>query len=143
MEHLSSKQKLERDKGLETVKEILRDRKDITKLEATVLGLLASPNCWESTHGALCASALMIEAGACSDEFYKEVKSGIADMLEHNEPRVRLAAGQCSRRCGLYLVVGGATAECLMFCGLNYFVHNGYRLRGSYSIVTSGAASIT
>lgn len=92
---LRSKQRLERDKGLEIVKELLRGRSndDITKLESNILELLASTNCWEGTHGALCASALMIEAGVCSDDFYREVEKAVPAMLDDTEPRLRLVAG--------------------------------------------------
>jgi hypothetical protein len=92
---LRSKKKLERDKGLEIVKEVLRSAKggDIVKLEANILELLGLTGGWESTHGALCASALMLEAGICSDEFYKEVEKTVPALLDHNVPRLRLAAG--------------------------------------------------
>lgn len=112
---LSSKQKLERDRGLEIVKEILSGSKneDITKLVGDILELLASTNCWEGTHGALCASAVMIEAGVCSDDFYREVEKAVPAMLEHIEPRLRLAAGLWQGGSGLLVSGLGYTQHVL------------------------------
>lgn len=94
---LSSKKKLERDKGLEIVKELLGggNKDDVMKLERNISELFASNDSWEATHGALGASALMIEAGICSNGFYKEVQKVVPAMLDHSEPRLRLAAGLC------------------------------------------------
>lgn len=93
---LGSRQKLEREKGLETVRAILsaRTTDDIFQLESNVLELVSNPeNGWEKLHGGLCASSLMIEAGACSERFCKELQEVIPVMLDHTEPRVRLSAG--------------------------------------------------
>ena len=94
---LSSKKKLERDKGLEIVKQLLGggNEDDIKKLEGNILELFASNDSWEATHGALCASALMVEAGVCSNGLYKEVEKIVPVMLDHSEARLRLAAGLC------------------------------------------------
>lgn len=93
---LISKKKLDRDKGLDIIKEILRDRRDedISMLEVNVLGLLAPENDWESIHGGLCASALMIQGGVSSDNFCTEVQVVLPGMLDHTEARVRLSTGK-------------------------------------------------
>lgn len=93
---LSSKKKLDRDRGLEIIKEVLRDCRDedISKLEVNVLGLLAPVNDWESIQGGLCASALMIQGGVSSDQFCTEVQVILPEMLDHTEPRVRLSTGK-------------------------------------------------
>ena len=92
---LSSKQRLERDKGLAAIKEALKDPNGdvIWSLEQTFLELLTK-DAWESTHGALMAAGLVIEAGVSSEGFCREIQKEIPGLLEHNEPRVRLAAGE-------------------------------------------------
>ena len=93
---LSSKLKLDRDKGLDGVREILRDRGSdaVSRLEGDVKELLlAGGEGWERLHGALAACALMVEAGICSDHFYKTAQETLPSILDHEEPRVRLSAG--------------------------------------------------
>ena len=93
---ISSRLKLERDKGLEIIKDILKSPKDgeISSLEATVLELLREGVNWESILGALCAAGLVLEAGVGSEDFCTTVQAALPDLLEHEEPRVRLAAGE-------------------------------------------------
>lgn len=94
VDSLRSRQKLDRDKGLEAVRLILSDCKDeISKLEGNVLELLTSQEGWESAHGALSASVFMIEARVCSNDFYTKLQEVVPGMLDHSEPRVRLSAG--------------------------------------------------
>lgn len=102
VDSLRSRQKLDRDKGLETVRLILSDCKDeISKLEGNVLELLTSQEGWESAHGALSASVFMIEARVCSNDFYTKLQEVVPGMLDHSEPRVRLSAGDViGRLCG-------------------------------------------
>lgn len=98
MPFLSSKQKLERDKGLEIVKKILKSPSsdDISTLEKSILKLLAATeeeNCWEGVHGGLSACALVLEAGVGSGDLCREIQRIAPPLLEHKEPRVRLSAG--------------------------------------------------
>ena len=95
---LRSKQKLERDKGLEIIKDILKSpsKDDISALEKNILKLvpITEEGSWEEIHGGLLACALMLEAGLGSDELCKEIQGIVPQMLEHQEPRVRLSAGK-------------------------------------------------
>ena len=93
---LSSKQRLEREKGLDVVRRILKDstqQDTISTLETNVLKLLTKET-WESIHGALMAAGSVMEARLGSEEFYMEVQREIPKLLEHDEARVRLSAGQ-------------------------------------------------
>ncbi len=96
--YLSSKQRLERDKGLEIVKGILKDRSsdEISTLEQNILKLLViTEECgWEGVHGGLLACTVMLEAGVGSDKLCIEIQRVAPQMLEHQEPRVRLSAGE-------------------------------------------------
>lgn len=97
---LSSKQKLERDKGLEIIKNLLKNpgSDEIVSLEQDILRLLLNSDEgeWESVHGGLMASVLLVEAGVASNELCKEIQKMAPLMLEHQEPRVRLATGNHS-----------------------------------------------
>lgn len=96
---LSSKQRLERDKGLELIEKILEDATgdDISALETNVLELLAVKKGWEGSHGALMAAALLIERRFSSEDFCMKIQQALPMMLEHDEPRVRLSAGTLAK----------------------------------------------
>ena len=95
---LCSKQRLERDKGLEIIKEILKNPSsdEILSLEQNIVKLLpiTEEGEWEGIHGGLMACALMLEAGVGSDELCKQIQEVAPQMLEHQEPRVRLSTGE-------------------------------------------------
>lgn len=92
---LSSKQRLERDKGIVLIKELLKEPRDdsvITALERTIFELF-SLGTWESNHGALLATGALLSAGVLPEGLCKEVQLALPQLLEDREPRVRLAAG--------------------------------------------------
>ena len=95
MDFIGSKQKLERDKGLELIKEVLRSPGDgeVATLEQNLLGLLVESEGWEGVLGALSGTTLMLAAGKGSDEFCNKIQAAVPDMLEHEEPRVRISTG--------------------------------------------------
>ena len=91
---LSSKLRLERDRGLEVVKELLKDPKEdvIATLEKTIASFLLSES-WEPIHGALLAGGCVIGAGLGSRDLCMKMQGAIPALLEHKEPRIRLSAG--------------------------------------------------
>ena len=92
---LSNKRKLERDKGITLIKELLKESRDdklIIALERSIFELF-SLNTWESNHGALIATGTLLSAGVLPEGLCKEVQLKLPLLLEDCEPRVRLAAG--------------------------------------------------
>ena len=92
---LHSKQRLERNKGISLIEELLSGPKDdavTIALEGSVFDLL-SLNTWESHHGALLVTGALLSAGVLSDDVCKAVQGVLPQLLDDQEPRLRLAAG--------------------------------------------------
>jgi len=94
-ERLCSHQKLDRDKGVEQLKALLQsDPKDRINFEPFVLSTLRKAgSTWEAKHGCLMAAQILIEQDP-SASLDSAVLPLLPQLLEDNEPRVRLLAGE-------------------------------------------------
>ena len=92
--YLSSTQKIERDKGIAIIKELVKepDNAVVEALEEAIRELL-SQSSWESRHGALMASGALLCAEVITESLSVDVQTALPQLLEDKEPRVRLAAG--------------------------------------------------
>ena len=92
---LRSKRKLDRERGIMQLKEILNtdilEEGEKNRLESTIFGLLSSPPS-EERHGGLMAATLLIPWA--SEQFCERVKGEIPSLLENEEFRIRLATGR-------------------------------------------------
>lgn len=96
---LQSKKRLEREKGLHELQlQVDNGRlgeEERRKSEGPILELLTSLTCsWEAKHGAIMATCILLSN--MSEEAVKKLKGEIPLLLEHDESRVRLAAGTCA-----------------------------------------------
>ncbi|XP_071962564.1 uncharacterized protein [Antedon mediterranea] len=95
---LCSSKKIERDRGLAELKSIVNSAEpdDVEKLEVDFIGLLQKPDCvsWETKQGALLGSRLIVVNQWSSENFGTELKMHVLELLNHNEARVRLSAGE-------------------------------------------------
>ena len=95
---LHSKRILDREKGLNQLKQLLcseLQQHAQNSIESQLLNLilsLAAP--WEERHGGLLAAGVMIQTGAASQQFCEKIKGEIPLFLEDSESRVRMAAGE-------------------------------------------------
>lgn len=95
---LSSKRRLDREKGLTALKTLLASSnlqpEDKEKIEAHVLTLITSlVGPWEDRHGGLMATGLILESGVATSGFSRQVTSSVPLLLEETESRVRIATG--------------------------------------------------
>lgn len=94
LQRLCSHQKLDRDKGIEELRKFLqREADNSSQIAPSLLNILKTSTSWEARHGCLMASKVLIENGD-SSTLGKEVLSLLPQMLEDDEPRVRLSAGE-------------------------------------------------
>lgn len=96
---LQSKKRLERERGLQELQlQVDNGRlgeEERRKCEGPILELVTSLTCsWEAKHGAIMAACILLPN--MSEEAVKKLKGEIPLLLEHNESRVRLAAGTCT-----------------------------------------------
>ncbi|XP_064405972.1 uncharacterized protein LOC135351009 [Halichondria panicea] len=96
---LSSKRRLDREKGLTALKTLLASSnlqpEDKEKIEAHVLTLITSlVGPWEDRHGGLMATGLILESGVATSSFSRQVTSSVPLLLEETESRVRIATGE-------------------------------------------------
>lgn len=97
---LGSKKKLDREKSLNKLREVLHapslQTDEKTSIEGHITQLLtqslASP--WEEKHGGLMAAGVMVQEGYASEQFCERMKGEVPLFLEDAEYRVRLAAGE-------------------------------------------------
>ncbi len=95
---LSSKRRLDREKGLTALKTLLASSnlqpEDKEKIEAHVFTLITSlVGPWEDRHGGLMATGLILESGVATSGFSRQVTSSVPLLLEETESRVRIATG--------------------------------------------------
>jgi len=92
--YLSSKQKIERDKGIAIIKKLLLNPNEVMveDLERFIRELL-SHDTWEGRHGALMATGALASAEVITESLVMDVQAVLPELLEFEEPRVRLAAG--------------------------------------------------
>ncbi len=95
---LSSKKRLDREKGLAAMKTQLAAQdlreEDKKSIETHILFLVTSMiGPWEDKHGGLMATGLILESGVGSSGFSDQVRSTLPILLEETESRVRIAAG--------------------------------------------------
>ena len=94
---LRSRKKLDRERGLSQLKAVLDteclEEDEKNKLESCIFGLFSSPAApWEEKHGGLMAAVVLVPTA--SERFCDLVKGEIPLLLEHQESRIRLTAGQ-------------------------------------------------
>ena len=88
--------KIDRDRGLAALKRRLIDADcaQVSDIEDKILLLLVGDNVpWETWHGAMGASKLVLSHQQGSDDFSVKVHELIVKALEHKESRVRIIAG--------------------------------------------------
>ena len=95
---LQSKKRLDREKGLKQLQQSVAEGKlgeeEKREGEREVGELVTSlTSTWEAKHGGLMAATVLL-SGA-SPAFMEKMKGEVPVLLEYDEPRVRLAAGQC------------------------------------------------
>lgn len=92
---LSSHNKLDRDKGLKHLSDQITDGiKDLAHIENKLKSLIEDTDKWESCHGGLLAcKQLILHEPQSSQDFIHHVQSHCITLLQHNEARVRFAAG--------------------------------------------------
>ena len=92
---LSSRNKLDRDKGLNHLTDqITNGLKDVAHVESKLKSLIQDTDKWESCHGGLLASKqLILHESQASQDFICYVQSNCVTLLQHPEARVRFAAG--------------------------------------------------
>ena len=94
---LQSKKRLERDRGLAELKVLveggrLGDEGERREREGQILELVTSLTYpWEAKHGGVMAACVLLPNA--SEEFYEKLKGEVPLLLEHNESRIRIAAG--------------------------------------------------
>ena len=93
---LRSRKKLDRERGLSQLKSVLEteflEEEEKSKLESCIFDLLSSLTApWEEKHGGLMAAGVLVPTA--SERFCDLVKGEIPLLLEHQESRIRLAAG--------------------------------------------------
>ena len=99
---LCSSAKLDRDRGVAELSKYLKtiDASLVQGLESAIEGLLCDSLApWESRHGGLMGTKhlLLNETHACSDHFADISKDHAMKLLEDEESRVRLGAGEISK----------------------------------------------
>ena len=93
IQKLCSHQKLDRDKGLEELRAFLHDEaNNSSQMAASLLNILKTSPTWEARHGSLMGVQVLIENG--NSALGKEVLLLLPQLLEDDEPRVRLSAGE-------------------------------------------------
>ena len=99
---LHSHQKLERDRGLDLLKQNLQDTKQeaqtddiIGNLCAKILGYIdpAATATWETRQGGLLAAQLIVSSKLADEDFVEIVRVRAMALTHDNEARVRQAAG--------------------------------------------------
>ena len=94
---LQSKKRLERERGLAELKVLveggrLGDEGERREREGQILELVTSLTYpWEAKHGGVMAACILLTNA--SEEFYEKLKGEVPLLLEHNESRIRIAAG--------------------------------------------------
>ena len=100
LEELCSVKKLDRDKGIRGLRELIQgsaEREELFKrLESSLLAVLKKNERWESTHGCLIAACALMEYA--TEQFGEEILSLLPAVLEDREPRVRQASGEVAGR---------------------------------------------
>ena len=98
LQKLCSKAKLDRDKGLQDLEELLKqfDREHVQNLEKHFSATLSDPNAeWETKHGALMGSKAICQTPFCSEEFSSYLIDQALLLADDSEFRVRIASGRC------------------------------------------------
>ena len=96
---LQSKKRLDRDRGLQELRilvgGVVLEEGEKRKFEEDVLELVTSlSSSWEAKHGGLLAASVLLPHA--SHDFCEKLKGDVPLLLEYNESRVRLAAGEVS-----------------------------------------------
>lgn len=113
---LKSKRRLERDKGLSQLRNLLSSNslsaEVLKQLQETFLSSLSSTSTtWEEKHGALMATILLLPVSA--DQWAVRVRKELPQLLQHKETRVGAAAGRlhrlnnCARQCFFFSTFRG------------------------------------
>lgn len=94
---LQSKKRLDRERGLQELKQLVDEGRlhgeERGKSEEDVLELITSlSSSWEAKHGGLMATTVLLPHA--SRDFCDKLKGEIPLLLEYDESRVRLAAGE-------------------------------------------------
>ena len=98
LQKICSKAKLDRDKGLQDLEELLKqfDREHVQNLEKHFSATLSDPNAeWETKHGALMGSKAICQTPFCSEEFSSYLIDQALLLADDSEFRVRIASGRC------------------------------------------------
>ena len=98
LQKLCSKAKLDRDKGLQDLEELLKefDREHVQNLEKHFSATLSDPNAeWETKHGALMGSKAICQTPFCSEQFSSYLINQALLLADDSEFRVRIASGRC------------------------------------------------
>ena len=94
IQNLCSHQKLDRDKGLEELRAFCNDEaNNFSQMAPSLLNILKTSSTWEARQGSLMGVQVLIENGD-STSLGKEVLPLLPQLLEDDEPRVRLSAGE-------------------------------------------------
>ena len=96
---MQSKKRLDREKGLQQLQESVNEgrlgEEERRKGEREVSELVTSVTSpWEAKHGGLMAATVLLPGA--SPQFIDKMKGEVPLLLEYNESRVRLAAGEPS-----------------------------------------------
>lgn len=103
IELLCSHQKLERDRGVDSLEQLLpsiANADAVIQVNHRLTELLSEPESksWETMHGGLLALKCIYEKGNYSGDVLqsciKEINNACLELLRHDEARVRLAAGK-------------------------------------------------
>ena len=96
---VQSKKRLDREKGLQQLQESVNEgrlgeeeRREGERVVSDLVTSLTSP--WEAKHGGLMASTVLLPGA--SPQFMEKMKGEVPLLLEYDESRVRLAAGEPS-----------------------------------------------
>lgn len=93
---LKSKRRLEREKGLLQLKNLLKTSSispdELQKLQEALLSSFSSTT-WEEIHGAVMAAMLLVPV-VSGEEWTARVKKELPQLLQHKETRVGTAAGE-------------------------------------------------
>ena len=92
---LKSKRRLEREKGLSQLKNLLNASSispdELQKLQETLLSSFSSTT-WEEIHGAAMAAILLVPVSG--EEWTARVRRELPQLLQHKETRIGTAAGE-------------------------------------------------
>ena len=102
LSQLKAKRRLERDRGLAGLRSLLQSdalsSAELEHVESSLAGSLMSTDCsWEELHGAALAASVLVCVNKAKQDFLVKLRTFLPALMDHEESRVRNAAGEWTR----------------------------------------------